>query len=202
MYPSHNSLRETPVSYTRRARFYSTATVVELDCCCCIALLWWTGHDDGFVWMGRIIRGGHDGGWWKGVAMVMRAEHASSPLGCTPVKGSLDGKMGEKECSTTCCCWTWHTEPASAGGALWWPAAFLTRAVERKREWTTMLMQPFTLMLTSPVSDLLRSPLVTQCPKLVRVCGTDLVQRSQVTGQVRPKVLCGVREVRDILKHN
>lgn len=41
---------------------------------------------------------------------------------------------GQGECSTTCCCWTWRTEPASAGGALWWPAAFSTHAAHRKWE--------------------------------------------------------------------
>lgn len=42
-------------------------------------------------------------------------------LGCTLVEETWrrDGMMGgEEECSTTCCCWTWHTEPASAEGAL------------------------------------------------------------------------------------
>lgn len=52
----------------------------------------------------------------------------------------------------------------------------------------------------SSVSDLLRSPLVAQRPQLVWVCGTDLMQRSQVPGQVRPKVLSGFREVGDILQ--
>lgn len=52
----------------------------------------------------------------------------------------------------------------------------------------------------SSVSDLLGSPLVAQGAELVRVCGTDLVQRGQVPGQVRPKVLCGFREVRDVLE--
>lgn len=32
------------------------------------------------------------------------------------------------------------------------------------------------------------------------MCGTDLVQRGQVPGQVRPKVLRGFREVRHILE--
>lgn len=61
--------------------------------------------------------------------MVMRAEHATSPLGCAPaeetrrrggkmVRGVGGGGGWEEECSTTCCCWTWHTEPASVGGAL------------------------------------------------------------------------------------
>lgn len=49
-------------------------------------------------------------------------------------------------------------------------------------------------------SDLLRSPVVAQPPELVRVGGTDLVQRGQVPGQVCPKVLCGFREIRDILE--
>lgn len=48
-------------------------------------------------------------------------------------------------------------------------------------------------------SDLLGSPLVAQRPELARVRGTDLVQRRQVPGEIRPKVLCGFREVRDVL---
>lgn len=52
-----------------------------------------------------------------GVAMVMRVQHARSPRCRGPVK---DGRRwgGEQECGTTCCCWTWHTEPASAAAAL------------------------------------------------------------------------------------
>lgn len=50
------------------------------------------------------------------------------------------------------------------------------------------------------VSNLSWAPLVAQRPELVWVCGTDLVQRSQVPGQVRPKVLRGFGEVRHILE--
>ena len=59
-------------------------------------------------------------GGGRGVARVMKVAHARSPLCCIPVEetSQRDGKMGREESSTTCCCWTWHTEPASAGGAL------------------------------------------------------------------------------------
>lgn len=42
---------------------------------------------------------------------------AGTPGGGDLTEGWEDGEE-RKECSTTCCCWTWHTEPASAGGAL------------------------------------------------------------------------------------
>ena len=54
--------------------------------------------------------------------------------------------------------------------------------------------------VTSLASHLLCSPLVAQRPELVWVGGTDLMQRSQVPRQVCPKVLCGFREVGDILQ--
>lgn len=54
--------------------------------------------------------------------------------------------------------------------------------------------------VTWPASDLLRSPLVAKRPQLIRMRGTDLVQRSQVSGQVCPKVLSGFREIRDVLQ--
>lgn len=204
-------LSVTGASFSYLFVFISTASVVALGCCCCIALLWWTGQDGGWVGIGRTIEGRHDGGlvveglpWRWGKSML----HL---LCCTLVEETWwkDGKMGGEveECSTTCCCWTWHTEPASAGGALWWPAAFSTHAAERKQEWdhTSEIgwyKSPCVCTaVISSVSDLLCSPLcVAQCPKLVWVWSTDLMQRGQVSRQVRPKVLCGFREVRDILQ--
>lgn len=53
---------------------------------------------------------------------------------------------------------------------------------------------------TRALSDLLRPPLVAQRPQLVWVRGTDLVQRREVPGQVRPKVLGSFGQVRDVLE--
>lgn len=48
-------------------------------------------------------------------------------------------------------------------------------------------------------TDLLRSPPVAQRPQLVRMSDAHLVQRGQVPGQVRSKVLRDFGEVGDIL---
>lgn len=50
------------------------------------------------------------------------------------------------------------------------------------------------------VTDLLRSPPVAQRSQLVRMSDAHLVQRGQVPGQVRPKVLRDFGEVGDILR--
>lgn len=62
---------------------------------------------------GRTTGGGNDGG----VAMAMRVEHARVSSGLHSGGGDLTGGWEDEECRTTCCCWTWHTESASAGGA-------------------------------------------------------------------------------------
>lgn len=85
----------------------------------------WDKMAGGWGWAGLLgggvgmMEGGGGGG--GGVAMVMKVEYArlSSLLhsgGGDLTDGWEDGRRGEG--STTCCYWTWRTEPASAGGAL------------------------------------------------------------------------------------
>lgn len=134
--------------------------------------------------------------------MVMRVEHARSPLCCTPAQETWrrDGRMGGgvqyyllllDMAYWACFCWRSSVMASSF---------FNTCCGEERGKLDS---SPETgracSALISRLSDLLRSPLVAQCPELVWVCGTDLVQRCQVPRQVCPKVLCGFREVGDIL---
>lgn len=180
----------------------STASVALCCSCCCIALLRWMGQDGRWVGMGGSIGRGQDGGWWL--------EGCWGDEGSTCYRSSLlrsaggvpDGRVGtweeeEEECGTTCCCWTWHTEPASAEGALWWPAAFSARAAQRKRKLNQAAVGRSCVWT---LSDLLRSPAVAQRPQLVWMCDAHLVQRGQVPGQVRSKVLRDFGQVGDILR--
>lgn len=44
--------------------------------------------------------------------------------------------------------------------------------------------------------------LIAECPELIRVRHTDLVQGRQVTGEVSSRVLCRVWKLRNILQQN
>lgn len=50
-----------------------------------------------------------------GTDMGMRVEHAGIPL-ATPGRRRQTDRQNDRG-GTTCCCWTWHSAPVSAGGA-------------------------------------------------------------------------------------